>query len=75
MVSIEVDWFDGTTSTVTPQNTSDQLTDARFWATGTTIELEPGQNTDAINITTEVRAIDANGEVIATVRDGELVDE
>ncbi len=76
VVRVEIDWLDGMTSTVVPQNTSDQFTDVKFWATRTPIDLPAGQDTDSITeFVTEIRAIDQNGEVLATIRDGELVNE
>lgn len=76
--SVEVDWIDGTTTSVAPQNTSDRFPDVRFWATGTTIELEPGQTAEQladIETVVEVRAYGADGSLLATSRDGTLTVE
>lgn len=73
---VEVEWIDGTITSVAPQNSSDRFADVRFWATGTTIELDPGQSPDSLNETVvEVRAYDAGGALLATSRNGTLTVE
>ena len=70
---IDVEWFDGSVTSVAPQNTSDLFPDVLFWATGATFELKGG-TFDAESVV-EVRAYDIGGELLATSRDGTLTVE
>lgn len=73
---VEVEWIDGTVTSVEPRNTSDRFPDVRFWATGTTIGLAPGRSPDSMNETVvEVRAYDVEGVLLATSRRGTLTVE
>jgi hypothetical protein len=64
---IEVEFINGATASVAPQNTSDQFPDVLFWAVGAVVELEPGQDPDALNqVFVEIRADDGDGALLDT---------
>ncbi len=64
---IDVEFINGATSSVVPQNTSGQFPGVRFWTVGAVVDVEPGQDPDAVNVVfVEIRAYDANGTLLAT---------
>ncbi len=64
---IDVEFINGVTSSVVPQNTSDRFPDVLFWTVGAIAALEPGQDPDAVNeVLVEIRAYSADGTLLAT---------
>ncbi len=64
---IDVEFINGVTSSVVPQNTSDRFPDVLFWTVGAIAALEPGQDPNAVNeVLVEIRAYSADGTLLAT---------
>ncbi len=64
---IDVEFINGAVASVVPQNTSGEFPDVRFWTVGAVVDLQPGQDPNAVNdVFIEIRAYDADGTLIAT---------